>query len=106
MVILVPAHNKLYSNLDKDVGHYRRYDKSFFNNLNLSNAKIIKLKYVDCMGYILYYMNKLIYKKEVYPSNFKIFIWDKIFTPITIIFDFLTAYKFGKNILCVIKKIE
>ena len=106
LVILVPAHNKLYSNLDKDVGHYRRYDKSFFNNLNLSNAKIIKLKYVDCMGYILYYMNKLIYKKEVYPSNFKIFIWDKIFTPITIIFDFLTAYKFGKNILCVIKKIE
>ena len=42
LVILVPAHNKLYSNLDKDVGHYRRYDKSFFNNLNLSNAKIIK----------------------------------------------------------------
>jgi len=65
LVILVPAHNKLYSNLDKDVGHYRRYDKSFFYNLNIFNGKIVELKYMDCMGYILYYMNKLIYKNEV-----------------------------------------
>ena len=106
LVILVPAHNRLYSNLDKDVGHYRRYDKSFFHNLNISNGKIIDLKYMDCMGYILYYMNKLIYKNEVYPSIFKIFIWDKIFTPLTIMLDFLTGYKFGKNILCVIQKTE
>ena len=29
LIILVPAHNKLYSNLDKAVGHYKRYEKSF-----------------------------------------------------------------------------
>lgn len=104
LVILVPAHNKLYSNLDKDVGHYRRYEKSFFENLNLSNADIVEIKYMDCMGYFLYYMNKLIYKNETYPSGFKIFIWDKIFTPLTVLFDFITGYKFGKNILCVIQK--
>ena len=104
LVILVPAHNKLYSNLDKDVGHYRRYEKSFFENLNLSNGEIVELKYMDCMGYFLYYMNKLIYKNETYPSGFKIFIWDKIFTPLTVLLDFITGYKFGKNILCIIKK--
>ena len=49
-------------------------------------------------------MNKLIYKKEIYPSGFKIFIWDKIFTPLTVLLDFITGYKFGKNILCVIQK--
>ena len=103
-MILVPAHNKLYSNLDKDVGHYRRYEKSFFENLNLSNGEIVELKYMDCMGYFLYYMNKLIYKNETYPSGFKIFIWDKIFTPLTVLLDFITGYKFGKNILCVIQK--
>ena len=63
LVILVPAHNKLYGNLDKDVGHYRRYEKSFFENLNLPNSEIVELKYMDCMGYFLYYMNKLIFKK-------------------------------------------
>ena len=39
------------------------------------------------------------------PSKTKILIWDKIFIPITIILDFLTFYKFGKNILCVYEKI-
>ena len=106
LVILAPAHNELYGNLDREVGHYRRYKKSFFKDLNLSDGKIVELKYIDCMGYILYYMNKLIYKNETYPSSLKIFIWDKIFTPITILLDFLTAYRFGKNVLCVIKKIE
>ena len=103
---MAPAHNELYGNLDREVGHYRRYKKSFFKDLNLSDGKIVELKYMDCMGYILYYMNKLIYKNETYPSSLKIFIWDKIFTPITILLDFLTTYKFGKNVLCVIKKIE
>ena len=106
LIILAPAHNELYGNLDREVGHYRRYKKSFFKHLNLSDGKIVELKYMDCMGYILYYMNKLIYKNETYPSSLKIFIWDKIFTPITILLDFLTAYRFGKNVLCVIKKIE
>ena len=104
LVILVPAHNKLYSNLDKEVGHYRRYNKSFFENLDLKDGLIVELKYVDCFGYVLYYLNKLVFKNEVYPSKFKIFIWDKIFTPITILVDFLTRYKFGKNIICIIQK--
>ena len=104
LVILVPAHNKLYGNLDKDVGHYRRYEKSFFERLDLKGNSIVELKYVDCFGYLLYYLNKICVKHETYPSNFKIFVWDKIFTPITVIIDFFTFYKFGKNILCVIKK--
>ena len=104
LVILVPAHNKLYSNLDKDVGHYRRYEKSFFEKLDLKGNLIVELKYIDCLGYLLYYLNKIFFKDETYPSNFKIFVWDKLFTPITMIIDFLTFYKLGKNILCVIKK--
>ena len=104
LVILVPAHNKLYSNLDKDVGHYRRYEKSFFEKLDLKGNLIVELKYIDCLGYLLYYLNKIFFKDETYPSNFKIFVWDKLFTPLTMIIDFLTFYKLGKNILCVIKK--
>ena len=104
LIILVPAHNKLYSNLDKAVGHYRRYEKSFFEKLIIPNGKIIKLNYLDTLGYFLYFFNKILFKKEVYPSKFKIFIWDKIITPLTIFLDFILRDKFGKNLLCVIKK--
>ena len=65
---------------------------------------LYEIHFLDIFGYFLYYFNKTIFKGETYPSNLKIFIWDKIFTPLTTIADFLTGYKFGKNILCIYKK--
>ena len=103
LIILVPAHQKIYSKFDKAVGHFRRYEIDFFKD-QLSKFNLIKLIQLDCCGYLLYYINNLIFKKDVYPSKLKIFIWDKIFTPLTIILDFLINYKFGKNILCIIRK--
>lgn len=104
LVILVPAHNELYTKFDKEIGHFRRYKINFFKKLKLKNSKIIKLQYLDCLGYFLYYLNKMFYKDEVYPSESKIFIWDKFFTPLTFFLDKFLNYKFGKNILCIIKK--
>ena len=106
LIILVPAHQKMYSKLDKIVGHYKRYDIDFFKKNRFENSKIIKLHFLDFFGYLLYYLNKIFFKEETYPSNLKIFIWDKIFTPFTIAVDFLTGYKFGKNILCIYQKIN
>jgi SAM-dependent methyltransferase len=105
LIIMVPAHQKMYSNLDKAVGHFRRYEIDFFKKkfkfLELSN-----IKFLDSMGYLLYYLNKLFFKKEVFPSKLKIFIWDKLFTPVSIIVDFVFRYKFGKCILAVYKKLN
>ena len=103
LVIIVPAGKKIYSNLDKAVGHYRRYEKKFFKK-KLFNLERVCLYFLDGLGYLLYFLNKLFFKKEVFPSKFKIFIWDKCFTPLTIIFDFITNYTFGKCILVVYKK--
>jgi hypothetical protein len=105
LIILVPAHQKLYSKFDKAVGHCKRYDINFFKNLDNNNLKIKKLIYLDAFGYLLYFCNKLFFKEEDYPSKFKILIWDRIFIPLTIILDCLTFYKFGKNILCVYEKV-
>lgn len=104
LVILVPAHQKMYSKLDKAVGHFKRYDIDFFKKNQFENSKIIKLQFLDVFGYALYHLNKIFFKNETYPSNFKILVWDKVFTPFTIIIDYLTRYKFGKNILCVYQK--
>ena len=104
LILLVPAGNKLYGKFDKAVGHFRRYELDFFKNNKFENGNVIDLYRLDCLGYFLYFVNQLIFKNETYPSKLKIFIWDKFFTPLTIIFDRLTNYKFGKNIICIIKK--
>ena len=103
IIMMVPAHQKVYSNLDKAVGHFRRYEKDFFKN-NLFGLELVNFKYLDAMGYLLYYLNKIFFKKETFPSKLKIFIWDKIFTPITIIIDFILNYRLGKCIIAVYRK--
>jgi hypothetical protein len=104
LIILVPAHNELYSKFDKAIGHIKRYKTDFFKSLKLNNAEVVELYYLDCLGYFLYYLNKMFFKEETYPTKLKIFIWDKLFTPFSVILDKFSNYKFGKNVLCVIKK--
>jgi SAM-dependent methyltransferase len=103
LIFMVPAHQKIYSNLDKAVGHHRRYEKDFFKT-KLLGLKRVKIVSVDIIGYYLYFLNKLFFKKETFPSDFKIFIWDKLFTPLTILVDKLTNYNFGKCIITIYKK--
>ena len=104
LVILVPAHNELYTRFDKEIGHFRRYKIKFFEKLKLKSSKVEKLIYLDCLGFFLYFLNKKFYKDEIYPSKNKIFIWDKIFIPLTFFLDLFSNYRFGKNLLCIIKK--
>ena len=104
LIILVPAGNKLYGKFDKAIGHYRRYELNFFKNNKFTNGEVVDLYCLDYFGYFLYSVNQLIFKNETYPSKLKIFIWDKFFTPFTILIDRLFNYKFGKNIVCIIKK--
>ncbi len=105
LIILVPAHNKLYSKFDKAIGHVKRYEINFFENLIVKDSKVEKIVFLDAMGYFLYYLNKIFFKEEVYPSKLKIFIWDKLFTPLTFFLDKIFLNKFGKNILYVIRKL-
>ena len=41
LIIMVPQHQSLYSNFDKYVGHFRRYEMEFFtpNLINLKREK-------------------------------------------------------------------
>jgi SAM-dependent methyltransferase len=103
LIIMVPKHQKLYSNFDKAIGHFRRYELNFFEK-NLVNLDRVLLISLDSVGYMLYFLNKIFFKNETFPSNLKIFIWDKIFTPVTIFLDFFSNYKFGKCIVAVYKK--
>jgi len=104
LIIFVPAHQVLFSKFDKAVGHYRRYSLDFFKKNHSKNLVLKRLVYVDSVGYILYFLNKLFFSDQTYPSKFKVFLWDKVFCPLSILLDFISLQKFGKNILCVYQK--
>ena len=103
LIIMVPSGKKIFGNLDKAVGHFRRYERSFFKK-KLLKLKRVKLYSLDIFGYWLYFLNKIFFKKEIFPSKLKIFLWDKIFTPMTIVLDRILNYKYGKCILVIYQK--
>ena len=104
LVINVPAFQHLYSNFDKDVGHFKRYNKKdfekIFKNLKFSSCRLF---YYDAIGYVLSLMSKLIIKN--YKSNVekKIKLWDSCIWMSRII-DKVIFNKFGKSLLLIIEK--
>jgi len=104
LIINVPACSLLYSDFDRDVGHYKRFSKNDFYSINKClNNSIIYMKYYDCIGFLLSLISKLFVKN--YRSNFrsKIKVWNFL-VKLSKILDFFLLYKVGKSLLVVIKK--
>jgi SAM-dependent methyltransferase len=104
IVVLSPAHNYLFSEFDKQIGHYKRYNRKDFINLTLPSLKLIKNHYLDSVGVILSYANKTLLKQNI-PTIKQINFWDTKVIPVSRILDKLFMYKIGKSILGVWKKI-
>jgi hypothetical protein len=104
LIINVPAYSHLYSKFDRDVGHYKRYEKKDIIDI-LGDLKYQKLnlKYYDSIGYCLSLLSKL--TSSNYKKNFeqKIKLWDSLI-PMSKFIDFIIGNMFGKSLLVIIKK--
>ncbi len=57
IVICVPANSKLYCHLDKNAGHYRRYDKGQLREMaRKCDLEVLDNFYFNLMGIIPYYI--------------------------------------------------
>ena len=102
LIILCPAHNYLFTEFDKNVGHRRRYNKKMFIKLKPNKMFIEKLFYLDSFGFFLSLFNKLFLNRN--PKNEEIKIWDRYFVPVSIFLDTILNYTFGKSIICIYRK--
>ena len=104
LIINVPAFNHLYSKFDKDVGHFKRYNKNDFKKLLYKkNYSEVKMIYFDSIGYFLSLISKVVggnYKKKF---DQKIMFWNYLI-PLSKVFDKLIFHLFGKSLLLVVKK--
>ncbi len=103
LLVLVPAHNYLYSPFDKAIGHYRRYNKKMMRQALPKNLRIVRLDYLDSVGLCTSLANKLLLR-QAYPTPKQIAFWDSLLVPISTILDPLTGFSVGKSLLLVAQK--
>lgn len=106
IILRVPAFNLLYSNLDRNVGHFRRYSKKDISEKILLNGlEIVELSYMDMVGFMAWFFLFKIFKKESFASENQIGIYDK-FVPLFSKIEKLIKYPFGLTLFAVCKKKE
>ncbi len=103
--ILVPAHMSLYCAMDKQVGHFRRYEKNELESLvKNANLKIISCKHFDFLGYFVALVFKFISNSPTINPN-SLIIYDKFLFPISKFIDTITNGSIiGKNLTIIAKK--
>lgn len=65
LIVLVPAYQFLYSDRDRSIGHYRRYNKSDLERkLKRAGYEIIYSRYWNMLGFFVYLLFEKILKKR------------------------------------------
>jgi len=103
--VLVPARMELYSNMDKSVGHYRRYSiKELREKFESVGFKVEYCKYFDFVGYFAALLFKHTSNScEISPRS--LILYDRLVFPLSSFIDFITGGKIiGKNIILKAKK--
>jgi SAM-dependent methyltransferase len=103
--VFVPAIEGLYGEVDRKVGHYRRYSKKRLRNIFEQDLKleICKLKYFDFSGIIPWYISACLLKKtSINVSAIK--LYDRLVIPIIKPIETIVPPPIGKNLLLVARK--
>lgn len=102
LLILVPAHQWLYSRFDAAIGHFRRYTRSRLRRALPAGGRVRQLRYLDSLGLLAAAASKL--SRQTYPTLAQLKLWDRGLVPFSRVLDRLTGYRVGKSVLAVIEK--
>ncbi len=105
LLVLVPAFNYLYSDFDKAIGHYRRYNKRMLHAELPATMERIRMRYLDSTGLLLSLANKWILHQPA-PELSQVLFWDKRVVPLARITDKLLFHAIGRSLISVSRKLK
>lgn len=106
VIVYVPALPWLFSPLDRDVGHFRRYDRHRLRRLFESHHfDIVKAIYMDMAGIVPWYLlNVLCRSRTINPKLAR--LYDRWIVPVIRALERRTSPPLGKNILMIGRKVD
>lgn len=103
VLIYVPALQWLYSDFDKSLGHFRRYEKASGAQLLLKTGFSVEaLKYADVLGVLPWFFCMKVLKRRLSKGN--VGLYDRVGVPLTKAFEKIVPLPLGKNLLLVGRK--
>lgn len=104
VIIFVPALKGLYSTFDRDIGHYRRYNKQRLRTLaEDAGLEVVTMRYMDMVGILPWWFNMVLMKnKKLTPKMVR--LYDTFFVPVIRTFETIIQAPVGKNVLLVARK--
>jgi SAM-dependent methyltransferase len=82
LCLFVPARPEIYSPIDKDFGHYRRYLRIELRNLlQQAGFEITRLCYFNVVGYFAWWLNFCVLKKRHFEPA-KVLFYDRAIFPL------------------------
>jgi SAM-dependent methyltransferase len=103
IVVLVPAHQSLYTPFDKANGHFRRYGRQSLTACSPDDCEMTRLIYLDSVGLLASMSNRFILRRSR-PTRGQILFWDRAFVLPSRYLDRLTGHKIGKSIIAIWQK--
>jgi SAM-dependent methyltransferase len=104
LIVLAPAHQRLFSEFDRSVGHFRRYDKRSLKGIAPPGLREEALIYLDSMGILASMANRLLLRQST-PTIRQIETWDRFLVPVSRLLDPLLMHKLGKTVTAVWRKL-
>jgi len=100
LIVLAPAHQRLFSPFDTAIGHFRRYNHPMLRTISPASLQLERMRYLDCAGLILLAANLILLRQSM-PTKAQLQFWDHWVVPISRVFDKLFLYSVGKTIIAV-----
>lgn len=104
-LLFVPACQKLYGNIDKIVGHVRRYEKEeLISKLNKARMSVDSIFFVNCVGYFAWFWKA---KRSLPGSSIskKDILWyDRIVVPLLRVIEGLVRPPIGQSLFVIARK--
>lgn len=105
IVVLSPAHQWLYSEFDKSIGHCRRYSRRTLLAVAPETLRPVKCFYLDSVGLCASLANRLLLRQSL-PTLKQILFWDSVIIPVSRVLDPLLFHKLGKTVIGVWQRTE
>lgn len=98
LIVLAPAHQWLYTEFDRAIGHFRRYSKATLAAAAPATTRLRRLFYLDSVGMLASAANRVLLKSAM-PSVSQVRTWDRGLVPVSRVVDRVIGFSLGKSVV-------